>query len=293
MQKTSVPQLTSRGTPLSRLASLALLAWAGMAAAQPNPQLPPELTPYFSAIKSVESKGYPWSIYNNTISKSYKLNTRQEAEAKASELLALGHNLDLGLMQLNWKYQGKRPGVTMANVFDPQTNEGVARQVFLEFWQQAQKLAGDFNRRIMAAVGAYNNGRINLPNPSYLKKVWGALGKATTEILQDVTGNGGPQVAPSSGGASKMDESLGRTSGKKNKRLTPEEANSESQAEKDQAAQDESSNSSGWLALFFGVSLLAIGALCTVLLIKAVGLYKAFRIAKFAASATKARAKNL
>lgn len=276
----------------ARLAPVALIAWAGIAAAQPNPNLPANLQPYFDAIKNVESRGHPWSIYNNTISKSYKLNSRAEAETKAKELLALGHNLDVGIMQLNWKYQGRRPGVTLANVFDPPVNEGIARQVFLEFWQQAQAVASDFNSRIMAAVGAYNNGRVRLPNLGYVKKVWQALGQPTTNLIQPATST----TAGPTHGASQLDESLGRAVSKKDRKLTPDEAKGEAQAEnsEDQAAKDQdSSESSGWLALLVGGGLLALGILGGALLVKAVGLMKVLRIAHMASSATKSRAKNL
>lgn len=277
---------------LGRLATVGLFAWACMAAAQPNPNLPANLQPYFDAIRNVESRGHPWSIYNNTISKSYKLNSRAEAETKAKELLALGHNLDVGIMQLNWKYQSKRPGVNLANIFDPSINEGIARQVFLEFWQQAQALAGDFNNRIMAAVGAYNNGRIRLPNPGYVRKVWQAMGNATTHLIQELTSN----TAGPANRASQLDESLGRAVSKKDRKLTPDEAKGEAQAQngEDQAAQNQdSSGSSGWLALLVGGGLLALGILGGTLLIKAVGLLKVVRIASMASSATKSRAKNL
>lgn len=279
---------------LPTIALISLLAWTGNVTAQPNPQLPAELQPYFTAIKSVESRGYPWVIYNNTISKSYKFNSRQEAEAKASDLLAQGHNLDLGLMQLNWKYQGRRPGVTQANIFDPQVNEGVAKQIFIEFWQQAQKLAGDFNRKIMAAVGAYNNGRINLPNPSYLQKVWAALGKPVAALPDDVaaTTSSGTQDAASTFG-SKLDELLGRGTSKKDRQRGQIADNNDTQTQDAQAQTQDTTLGTGLMATLLGVGILAVGMLAGALLIKAVGVIKALKIAKLAVSTTKNRSKKL
>lgn len=277
---------------LVRLAPATLICWAGMAGAQPNPQLPPELVPYFKAIKIAESSGHPWSIYNNTIGKSYRLNSRAEAEAKAADLLSLGHNLDIGLMQLNWKYQGKRPGVTMANVFDPPVNEGIARQVFLEFWQQAKAVATDFESRIIAAVGAYNNGRVRLPNLKYVRKVWRELGKEVANLPTETTSN----TAGTASGASQLDESLGRAVSKKDRRNLPEQAQGEDQADNasEQTAEDQDSpNAAGWLAVLAGGVLVGLGLWGLSSLIGAIGLFKTIRIARMAASATKSRAKEL
>lgn len=186
-----------------------LLLIAASAWAQPaNPNLPAELEPYFNAIRTVESNSHPWSIFDNTAQRSYRLTSRDEAETTAKKLLSYGHNLDLGLMQLNWKYQGRRPGVNIDNIFEPQTNIGIAKQVFLEFWEQARKVSTDFNARIQAAVGAYNNGRVHLPNHSYVAKVWNALGKAASEVPVQI-------AAASTGSKSVLDGALASYQDKK------------------------------------------------------------------------------
>ncbi len=188
----------------------ALLVWA-----VPTVDLPPELEPYFASIRQVESRGHPWSIYDNTARRSYRLNNRAEAETKAKELIERGHNLDLGMMQLNCRYQCKRPGVSVDNIFDPDVNVATAKIIFLEFWVQARKVSTDFLTRIVAAVGAYNNGRVSLPNPTYVSKVWAQMGKSTNDL--PVEGNGTPaHLVASAGGAlpkpskSRMDDFLGR-----------------------------------------------------------------------------------
>jgi hypothetical protein len=183
------------------------LAFVGLSCiAQPVGTLPSELEPYFNAIRMVESRNHPWSIFDNTTRQSYRLNTRAEAEAKAAELVKYGHNVDLGLMQLNCRYQCKRPGVSLDNIFDPQVNVNTARIIFLEFWEQARRISTEFNARIMAAVGAYNNGRVGTPNTSYVQKVWQQLGKPIAEIPD--AGSGSPeQVA---GNRGMMDEALSR-----------------------------------------------------------------------------------
>lgn len=183
------------------------LAFVGLSCiAQPVGTLPSELEPYFNAIRMVESRNHPWSIFDNTTRQSYRLNTRAEAEAKAAELVKYGHNVDLGLMQLNCRYQCSRPGVGIANIFDPEINVNTAKIIFMEFWEQARRISTDFSARIMAAVGAYNNGRVGTPNTSYVQKVWQQLGKPIAEIPD--AGSGSPE--PVAGNRGMMDEALSR-----------------------------------------------------------------------------------
>ncbi|MDT8992884.1 transglycosylase SLT domain-containing protein [Curvibacter sp. APW13] len=185
------------------------LAFVGLSCiAQPVGTLPSELEPYFNAIRMVESRNHPWSIFDNTTRQSHRLNTRAEAEAKAAELIKYGHNVDLGLMQLNCRYQCSRPGVGLANIFDPEINVNTAKIIFMEFWEQARRISTEFNARIVAAVGAYNNGRVGTPNVSYVQKVWQQMGKAV-DTLPDA-GSGRPEQA--AGNRGMMDEALGRAS---------------------------------------------------------------------------------
>lgn len=169
----------------------ALTAWA-----TPVSTLPAALEPYFAAIQQVESRGHPWSIFDNTTRRSYRLASRAEAEAKARELIQYGHNLDLGLMQLNCKYQCRREGVSLDNIFEPETNLRIARTVFLEFWEQARRVSTDFAARVAAAVGAYNNGRVAVPNPGYVDKVWRQMGRALAPIAPAVSGDPDGAIAP-------------------------------------------------------------------------------------------------
>lgn len=176
------------------------------AVAEPAGTLPAELEPYFNAIRMVESRNHPWSIFDNTTRQSYRLNSRAEAEAKAAELIKYGHNVDLGLMQLNCRYQCKRPGVSLDNIFDPMVNVNTARIIFMEFWEQARRISTDFNARIVAAVGAYNNGRVGTPNVTYVQKVWQQLGKPVGDLPD--TGSGKVENTPAS--KSMMEEVVGR-----------------------------------------------------------------------------------
>lgn len=199
--------MTIQGAKKGRhlIGALAFVALSCIAQPAGN-TLPSELEPYFNAIRMVESRNHPWSIFDNTTRQSYRLNSRAEAEAKAEELIKYGHNVDLGLMQLNCRYQCKRPGVSLANIFDPQVNVNTARIIFLEFWEQARRISTEFNARIVAAVGAYNNGRVGTPNVSYVQKVWQQLGKAVDGIPDAGSG----QTEQAAGKRGMMDEALNR-----------------------------------------------------------------------------------
>lgn len=138
--------------------------------------LPPELERYFQAIRQRESAGHPWSIFDNTAHRSYRLGSRAEAEKLARELVARGHNLDLGLYQLNWHWQGRRANLTLDNVFDPAVNESVARSVFAEFHAAARAVYASAEDAIRMAVGAYNNGKVRVHNPAYVNGVFRLAG---------------------------------------------------------------------------------------------------------------------
>lgn len=140
--------------------------------------LAPELEPFFQAIRQKESAGHPWAIFDNTTHRSYRLASRGEAEKLARELVARGHNLDLGLFQLNWHWQGRRPTLTLDNVFDPAVNEAVARTVFAEFYAAARAVHASTEEAIRMAVGAYNNGKVRVHNPGYVNGVFRLAGLA-------------------------------------------------------------------------------------------------------------------
>jgi hypothetical protein len=174
----------------------ALVALATAAVAITAPPLPPQLAPFFTAILQKESAGRPWSIYDNTERRSYSFASRAAAEQRAGELLAMRHNIDVGLYQLNFKYQGTRPGVSLTNIFDPAVNEAVARLVLVEFYQAAQALYARAEDAVRMAVGAYNNGRVRVHNPTYVNAVYRIAGLTppyASEGITETIANAAPQ----------------------------------------------------------------------------------------------------
>lgn len=158
------------------LLALAVALTAVAALAITPPQLPPVLAPFFAAILQKESSGQPWTIYDNTERRSYTFSSRASAEQRAGELLAMRHNIDVGLYQLNFKYQGSRPGVSLSNIFDPAVNEAIARTVLYEFYQAAQAVYARTEDAVRMAIGAYNNGRVRVHNPTYVNSVYRLAG---------------------------------------------------------------------------------------------------------------------
>lgn len=259
-----------RAVQATLLWTMGILA-ASAQTAPPNAELPAELEPYFNAIRMVESKNHPWTIFNNTTRESFMLKSRGEAESKAKELISYGHNVDLGIMQLNCRFQCKRPGVSLDNIFDPQVNIGIAKVIFLEFWTQARAISTEFKARIIAAVGAYNNGRVATPNTSYVQKVWAALGKAPSDIPSD-GGAAKQDVADGNGKKSMLDEAMGRANKGidwTKERIAQLTKKKEPQA-KDQQSEDKGGDKNGdqgasWKdiggALFGGLFGLTVGVL--------------------------------
>lgn len=73
------------------------------------------------ATAQAESGLRPFAIGDNDTGQSYFPRTREEATAKARELLALGHRIDAGAMQVtdrNWPAYG----LTVETAFDPRAN---------------------------------------------------------------------------------------------------------------------------------------------------------------------------
>jgi hypothetical protein len=268
---------------LLRLVTLWIVCAVAALAQTAAVELPAELVPYFNAIRLHESNNKPWSIYDNTTSRSHVLTTRLEAETLAKELInQYGHNLDLGLMQLNCRYQCKRPGVSLDNIFDPVVNVNTAKIVFLEFWQRARRVSTEFNTRIVAAVGAYNNGRVATPNLAYVEKVWGKMGKPVSEIPKD----GAITDQAATGKTSILDDVMGRASKGMDwarERVAALNKPKDDAAKKKQAEKTDAAPNAGEVTQMVvgGIALLAGVALAIflgIVLVKFLGLKGALRL---------------
>jgi len=132
--------------------------------------------PVLAAIQQVESAGRPWVIRDNATGQSLDLASRGQAEATAAIRLELGHSLDLGLYQINSVHL-RRPGVSLATVFDTAVQRDLARTILAEFLLRARSLYGDTQLAWERAIGAYNDGHVESENQPYVARVLRVLGR--------------------------------------------------------------------------------------------------------------------
>jgi type IV secretion system protein VirB1 len=133
----------------------------------------PNVAPMTSlAIISVESRGWPWSIRDNTENRSYALRTRDEAARAAADLVNAGHNLDLGLMQVNSQNLGWL-GLRVDQVFDPCTNIAAGGRILTEDYVGAARVYGPGQLALYHAFEAYNSGKMD-GAAQYARLVWRA-----------------------------------------------------------------------------------------------------------------------
>jgi len=112
-----------------------------------------------AAIVKTESGGNPWSIGDNTITLRAKPRSKEEAITKANELIAQGHNIDLGLAQIN-SNNLKWLGLTVEQVFDPCTNLKAGAKILADAYQRAVTTHGPGQSALLAALSAYNTGSL-------------------------------------------------------------------------------------------------------------------------------------
>jgi len=86
------------------------------------------------AIIEVESAGNPLAILDNATGKSYKPKDRAQAVQIAGDLLAQGHSLDMGLMQINSQHLKKR-NIDYRQLFDPCLNIRAGTTILAEFYR--------------------------------------------------------------------------------------------------------------------------------------------------------------
>ncbi len=118
-----------------------------------GPAVSPETT---QAIIQVESGGNPLAIGDNTLKKSFAPKNFAEAVQLAGRLLRQGHNIDLGLMQINSCHMGGMK-LTLEELFDPCRNIRIGTTILSEFYRQHK--TDDPAQSLFRALSAYNTGQ--------------------------------------------------------------------------------------------------------------------------------------
>lgn len=144
-----------------------------------------------AAIASYESDTQPWTIGDNTAHRGHAYGSRGEAERAARDLLAAGHNLDLGLMQVNTVHLGTN-GLTLDNVFDPCTNVTAGAAVLSGAYRRAVADFGPGQVALQHALSAYNTGSL-FAGASYARGVT-ARARALRLLRQSPATFGGETV---------------------------------------------------------------------------------------------------
>lgn len=146
------------------------------------PQVAPETVIAFA---QAESALKPFSLYDNTAKKSYSPNSSAAAIEIARSLLALGHSIDAGLMQIN-SANFVRTGLTVETAFDPAQSVRAGAQVLVDAYQWCQERQPDANPlRCMASV--YNTGRPTAGERNgYVGKIYAAADRVVPAIRQAV-----------------------------------------------------------------------------------------------------------
>ena len=133
------------------------------------PQVAPRTT---LAVMQVESSGRPWTINDNDAKRAYFLSSKAEAVRVAADLLSRGHNIDMGLMQVNSSHLPELR-LRLADVFDPCINVSVGSRILHDAYRSASARYGSGEVALVHAFEIYNSGR---PNGSldYARRVWDA-----------------------------------------------------------------------------------------------------------------------
>jgi len=136
---------------------------------QCGPSVDPSLT---KVIIQVESGGNPYAIGDNTARESYFPVSKTEAVQLAEYLLSKGHNIDMGLMQINSCHLGKK-GLSLDVLFDPCGNVNFGTRLLSENFRN---YSGNPDKRqvLFKALSAYNTGSA-WRGPSYINRILKAV----------------------------------------------------------------------------------------------------------------------
>lgn len=148
-----------------------LLLVSGVAVCQPLPpdqladlvrECAPQVSPdTMLRLIDHESKGNAFVIGVNAkpAHKAYYPKTKEEAIGKATRLLEQGHNIDMGLGQIN-SANLNRLGLTVEQVFDPCKNVRAAAVVLEEAFKRASREESDPQQALSKALSIYNTGKL-------------------------------------------------------------------------------------------------------------------------------------
>jgi type IV secretion system protein VirB1 len=118
---------------------------------------PSTAPPTLLAVAKVESGLEPLAIGSPAALRGPVARTRHEANLVARSLIAAGHDVDLGLAQINVRNL-PRLGMTIEDAFDPCRNLKAASRILGEGYGRAAASLGPGQSALRVALSLYNTG---------------------------------------------------------------------------------------------------------------------------------------
>lgn len=143
-----------------------------------------------ASIIEVESGAWPWTIGDNTAGRSYFEPTYGDAAVLARYLYNRGHNLDLGLAQVNTVHLPTMR-VSVEQALTPCTNLAMSQEVLMGDWHTAISHFGPDAARaepssiLLYAISAYNTGSLFAGGHYVALVVHAATGRFVHEVVSD------------------------------------------------------------------------------------------------------------
>ena len=106
----------------------------------------------------VESQGQIYDVHDNTNSQTFVPTSLSEAVELSSRLMAQGHRLDLGLMQINYDVWLKPGAFPLAKAFDACTNITIGSTILNGDYIQALHRTSNSSEALFRALSLYNSG---------------------------------------------------------------------------------------------------------------------------------------
>jgi type IV secretion system protein VirB1 len=107
---------------------------------------------------AVESQGHAYAVHDNTTAQHYYPETLQEALRLSAQLIATGHRLDLGLMQINYEAWLRPKAFPIERALDPCTNITLGTTILSADYMQALSRSATPNDALLHSLSLYNSG---------------------------------------------------------------------------------------------------------------------------------------
>jgi type IV secretion system protein VirB1 len=120
-----------------------------------GPLVHPEMT---LRVIAVESQGHAYAVHDNTTARRYYPETLHEAVRLSSDLIASGHRLDLGLMQINYEAWLRSTAFPIERALDPCTNITLGTTILSANYTQALMRSTTMNEALLRCLSLYNSG---------------------------------------------------------------------------------------------------------------------------------------